>query len=252
VDGKFYDLTDTKDDWYITALENTLAAMLFNSDYQDYYQRRGFELHASQNLSIFFKGSLFYRNDNYYSLNKNTDWALFGKGKSFRDNPMIIQGNMRSLAGELYLDTRNDRDFPFSGFYGRLVMEVSNSALKSDFYFNQYLLELRHYWPVGRTEQIDFRVRVGSSEKDLPPQRYFEMGGIGSMRGFSLKEFVGNRLVLANIEYKVALPGWRPMSDLRFILFADAGDAWFVADNSDFRNGLNTLNLGILKSDIGI
>ena len=209
-------------------------------------------MHASQNLSIFFKGSVYYRNDNYQTLNKNTDWALFGKGKSFRDNPLIIEGNMRSLAGELYLDTRNDRDFPFSGWYGKLTMEVSNSALLSDFYFNQYLFEVRHYWPVSRTEQIDFRIRVGSSEKDLPAQKYFEMGGIGSMRGYQLKEFVGNRLVLGNIDYKVVMPGGRSMSDLRFILFADAGDAWFISDNSDFKNGFDNLKPGKLKSDIGI
>lgn len=250
--GKFYDLTDTRDDWYITPLENTLSAVLFNSDYQDFYQRKGFELHASQNLTIFFKGSLIYKNDNYYSLATNTDWALFGKGKSFRENPEIIQGNMRSVTGELYFDTRNDRDFPFSGWYARLSMEVSNDKLNSDYYFNQYILDVRNYIPVSRTEQIDFRIRAGSSEKLLPRQKYFEMGGIGSMRGFGFKEFIGDRLLLGNLEYKVSLPGWQPMSDLRFIVFADAGDAWFVEDNSDFRNGFRELNVLKLKSDIGI
>ena len=250
--GKFYDLTDTRDDWYITPLENTLSAVLFNSDYQDYYQRKGFELHASQNLTVFFKASLIYRNDNYHSVTSNTDWALFGKGKSFRDNPEIVEGNMRSLTGELYFDTRNDRDFPFSGWYGRLTMEVSNDKLSSDFYFNQYILDIRNYLPVSRTEQLDFRLRVGSSEKMLPSQKYFEMGGIGTMRGFGFKEFIGNRLILGNLEYKVSLPGWQPMSDLRFIVFADAGDAWFVEDNSDLRNGFRELRIPELKSDLGI
>jgi hypothetical protein len=250
--GKFYDLTDTRDEWFISPLENTLSSVLFNKDYQDYYRRKGFELHASQNITIYFRGTLYYRNDTYTSLTKNTDWALFGKNKEFRDNPAINEGNMRSVVGELYLDTRNDKDFPFRGWYGKLTMEVSNSRLHSDFYFNQYLLELRRYLPVSRTEQIDIRIRAGSSENNLPLQKYFEIGGIGTMRGFHFKEFVGDRVLLANVEYKLSLPGAKPVSDIKFILFGDVGNAWFTDDNSKFTRGFDHISWGTLKSDVGL
>jgi len=225
---------------------------LFNTDYQDFYRRKGFEFHASQNFTIFLKGALYYRNDNYYSLSKNTDWALFGRGKQFRDNPEIDEGSMRSLIGELYLDTRNDRDFPFRGWYGRLSMEVSNAKLNSDFYFNQYIFELRHYMSLSRSEQFDFRIKIGSAEKDLPRQKLYEIGGYGTLRGFYFKEFSGDRLILGNFEYKVSIPNPKPLRDFKFILFADVGDAWYSRDNSTLLRGFGHLKFGSLKSNIGI
>ena len=83
-------------------------------------------------------------------------------------------------------------------------MEMSNSDLRSDFSFNQYVLELRHYLPISRNERLDLRFKAGSAEGTLPFQKLFELGGISTLRGFEYKEFVGDRLLLANIEYNLS------------------------------------------------
>lgn len=256
IGASFYDLTDTRDDWIITPLENSLASFLIHEDFQDYYRRNGYEVHISQNLTIYLKGTLAYRNDRYNSVGKNVDWALFGGDKKFRINPAIDQGNMRSLYGELYLDTRNDHETPRRGWYGKLSVEKSNSDLNSDFSFNQYILELRHYIQISRNERLDLRFKAGSSEGELPIQKQYEIGGISTLRGFNYKEFRGDRLLLTNIEYNLSPSLFSRdfflFDDIRLIFFSDIGSAWFSNDNSKFSKGFDILKLNTLKSDIGI
>jgi len=252
---KFYDLADTRDEWLITPLENTLSSLFLHEDFQDFYRRKGFETHMSQNWTIFVKGSLIYRSDDYESLQKKTEWAIFGGNKKFRDNPFIDEGKMNSLIGELYFDTRNDHEFPSSGLYGKLSMEMSNSKINSDFLFNQYLLEYRQYFPISRGERIDVRLKLGSSEKNLPLQKLFELGGLSSLRGFEYKEFTGDRLILTNIEYHLSPSKFSRniffFDDLRLVLFTDIGTAWFSDDNSKWYKGFDHLKWNNLKNDIG-
>ena len=256
IGANIHDLTDTKDDWIITPLENTLASFLIHEDFQDYYRRHGYEVHMSQNLTIFLKATLAYRNDDYNSVKKNVDWALFGGDKKFRINPEIDEGNMRSIYGELYLDTRNNHETPRRGWYGKLSMEMSNSDLKSDFYFNQYILELRHYIPVSRNERLDLRFKAGSAEGILPFQKRFELGGLSTLRGFRFKEFAGDRLLLSNIEYNISPSIFSRhfmfFDDIRLIFFGDIGAAWYAEEDSKYSQGFNTLQFSSLKSNLGI
>jgi len=251
-----YDLTDTRDDWFITPLENTLAAMLIHEDYQDFYRRKGFEVHASQNWTLHLKGTVAFRNDTYESLENNTDWALFGGDKKFRLNPEIEEGNMRSIYGELYLDTRNDRKLPFRGWYAKLSMETSNNSLGSNFFFNQYIFELRHYLPLSRIERLDIRLRAGSAEHELPLQKLFQMGGIGTLEGFRYKEFNGDRLLLGNFEYVISPSlfdrDFLFLDDFSFIIFSDVGSAWYTRDQEDLVAGFEQLHWNDLKSSVGI
>lgn len=265
VGGKVYDLTDTKDNWILTPWENSLSAILLHRDYQDYYRRSGYEFHASQNLSIYFKGTLAYRNDDYESVEKNTDWAIFGK-RDFRDNPLIEHGNMRSLYGELYFDNRDNLEQPTKGWYAKLGIETSNSKLKSDFSFNQYLFELRRYQPLGRYERLDFRIKAATSEGEVPLQKLYQLGGIGTMRGFTYKSlrgdydaFGGDRMLLANLEYNLDPRSWGGdfifFDELRYIFFVDAGQVWNRADVSDtnsWSSGFSHLKLNDIHSNIGI
>ena len=255
IGANVHDLTDTRDDWLITPLENSLASFLIHEDFQDFYRRQGYEVHMSQNLSIYLKGTIAYRNDDYNSVKKNVDWALFGGDKKFRINPEIDEGNMRSLYGELYLDTRNNHENPRRGWYGKLSMEMSNSNLRSAFSFNQYILELRHYIPISRNERLDLRFKTGSAEGTLPFQKQFELGGISTLRGFDYKEFAGDRLLLANVEYNLSPSIFSRdflfFDDIRLIFFGDVGSAWYAKEDSKYTEGFDKLQFTSLKSDLG-
>ncbi len=258
IGAKVHDLTDTKDDWLITPMENSLASFLIHEDFQDYFRRTGYEFHMSQNISIFFKGTLAYRNDDYESVKRNTNWALFGGDKDFQPNPLINEGNMRSIYGELYLDTRDNKKLPRRGWYGLVSMEMSNSDLESDFYFNQYIFELRRYQKFGGNERLDMRLKIGSSEGELPVQKWYEIGGLSTLRGFDHKEYAGDRMVLANFEYnispKTVSANLLFLDRMRYILFFDMGKAWFVNNPEDDKwyEGFSNLTINNIKSDIGL
>jgi hypothetical protein len=264
--AEVYDLTDTKDDWYISHLENSLASILIHEDYQDFYRRSGFNFHASQNLSEYFKGTITYSNDEYESVEKNTDWAIFGGKKKFRQNPLIDEGNMRSLHGELYLDTRNSHDNPNRGWFAKLGIETSNSGLNSDFSFNQYIFEVRRYQKLSFRDRLDMRIKAVTSEGSVPRQRLYQLGGAGTMRGFKNKflrggddSFGGDRMLLINLEYiispKIFGRDFLFDGDARYIIFFDAGNVWnraAVSDKDEWSSGFSHLKLNDLKSDLGL
>lgn len=261
-----YDFTDTKDSWFISPMENSLAAFLLHEDFQDFYRRSGYTFHASQNLSVYLQGTIAYSSDEYGSVEKNADWALFGGKKKFRENPAIDEGNMRSLYGEIYLDTRNNHKNPSAGWYAKIGLETSNSKLKSDFSFNQYIFELRRYQPVGYQNRLDLRIKTATSVGEVPLQKLYQLGGVSTLRAFKNKalrgaegEFGGDRMLLANLEYvvspKVLGRDFLFIDDVRYILFFDAGNVWQrenVSKDDSWSSGFSHLKLNSFKSDIGM
>jgi Omp85 superfamily domain len=256
--AKIYDLTDSRDDWLISMTENSYAAFFLKDDYHDFYRRTGYEIHASQNFTIFLKGTLAYRNDAYESVSRNASWALFKADSKFRENPAINAGNMRSLYGEIYLDTRDNIEMPRQGWFGLLAVETSNTGLKSDFSFNQYTFELRRYQSFGYKERLDMRLKIGSAEGDLPLQKQFQMGGLSTLRAYKNKSLIGDRMFLANFEYnlnpRIFSTDFLFFDKLNYILFYDIGDAWATNQNKNEKwyEGFDKMQLNKLKSDIGL
>ncbi len=259
IGGKIYDLTDSRDEWLLSTNENSLTSVLVKDDYHDFYSRSGYEVHISQNFSIFLKGTLAYRNEKYESVNRNTNWSLFNNDEKFRENPAIDEGNMRSIYGEIYLDTRDNIQLPRKGWFGLLAVESSRKgAFNSDFSFNQYSLELRRYQYFGYRERIDIRLKIGSSEGVLPLQKRYQIGGLSTLRGYRYKAFQGDRMFLMNFEYnlnpKVFSTDMLFLDELNYIIFYDIGDAWDSnpAKDDKWYEGFNNLKLTELKSDIGL
>lgn len=251
--------TDTKDLWRIPYFENTLAALFFREDFQDYFEREGFSIHLSQNITPYIKGTVEYRNDDYGSLSQNASWSLFGGNKVFRPNPSLSgdEGNMRSIYGELLYDSRDDLEFTTTGWFAALSAEVASSELGGEFSFNKYLLDVRHFWPVTSGENVDFRMMLGSSEGDLPIQKNYEIGGISTLRGYGYKQFTGTSFFLSNLEYRIhsrILDTPLPLIGDYFslVLFTDVGYAWDSPNYEDLSERLQRLRFNNLRHDLGI
>ena len=166
---------------------------------------------------------------------------------------------MRSVYGELYLDTRDNIQLPRKGWFGLLAIESSTKGgLKSDFSFNQYTLELRRYQNFGYRERLDIRLKLGSSEGQLPIQKKYQIGGLSTLRGYHYKAFQGDRLFLANFEYnmnpKVFSTDLLFLDELNYVIFYDIGDAWESdpAKDDQWYEGFDKLRLTELKSDLGL
>lgn len=245
-----HDLTDTQDNWIIENEENSVAAFLIHEDFRDYYYRRGFGGHIAQDIGDFLRLKVKYLADDYSMAENKTDWALFGGDKKFKENysfmgigANILPGMMRSIvtSGDMKLF---NSDLLMSG-----SMEYADSEdIGGDFTFNKYIFEMKGFFDIGRFEGLDFRIRLGNSDGDLPPQRMFTLGGISTLRGFSHKEFWGEQMALANLEYRLfshSKPSRMWFLKLfQIVLFADAGSV-----HPDIFTDFDT---EYYKSDVGV
>lgn len=251
-----HDLTASEDEWIIPEDENSLAAFLIREDFRDYYQRRGFSAYATQKVgSLKLTGS--YRDADILSLKKETNWSLFGGDKRFRNNPAIDEGRLVSTMASLQFDTRNHPRRPHQGWLIDLRSEVSRPSYNSDFDFDRLIVDIRRYQPVSWGQNLDFRLRIGSSRGDLPAHYLFDLGGISTLRGFDFKSFTGNRMILGNLEYRLDAGRGRAhdiwfLGPFNLIFFVDSGLAWFGDDLSAFGKSFDFLTVDKLRTNVGI
>ncbi|NOX38712.1 MAG: BamA/TamA family outer membrane protein [Calditrichaeota bacterium] len=250
-----HDLTDTKDLWRTSYLENSLAAFLFREDYHDYFRRYGYRVYVAQNLGSRAFLKLEYRDDDYESMSNVTNWSLFGGKKVFRENPPlgIYEGKYQTLIARFNWDRRKGYHYHQRGWWLNLEAEIAPESWKNTTIFERYLLELRTYIRLTPDENLNARVLVGASQGDLPIQKNFELGGIGTLRGFPYKAFVGNQMILGNVEYVVSndLLGFPFPDGWNLILFGDVGAVWRSNPDQKLDEIWKNLHRDRLKSNIG-
>lgn len=255
--GEAHDRTDSQDEWIIPEVENSLAAALINEDFRDYYRRDGYSFYATQYLGRPFKLTAAYRHDNHFALRNKTDWSLFVNKKRFRSNPAIDEGTMISYRGRIVLDTRDHDDHPHRGWLVSIEGETSRPELDSAFDFERFIVDIRRYQPIGYGKNFDIRLRAGTGRGVLPQQYLFDLGGLSTLRGYRFKEFSGDRMVLANVEYRLNSKTSRLhdipiIEEFNLILFADAGLAWFAEDNTAADKSFDSLTWDKLKTNAGL
>ena len=260
-----HDLTETQDEWIMPSWENALAAFFVKEDFHDFYRRVGFSGYLEQELAQSILIHAEYRNDRYENMpddpavRKATNWSLFGGKKDFRPNPLIDEGYLRGAVGRITLDTRDDTRAPDQGWYIQAQAEFYGRQVESDYEFDRFILDIRRYQPLGFGENLDLRLRAGSSRGPLPRQFLFDLGGISTLRGYRFKEFTGSRMLLANVEYRLradsdVMPDiWSDLlGGLNLVIFFDAGLAWFPKDDSRFDRGFEDIQWRDLKTNVGL
>jgi hypothetical protein len=201
-----------------------------------------------------------YLSDEYTSMTNQTDWSLFGGNKVFRLNPLINEGMMRSVVGSAGLSTVTTTIYGPQGWSILGTAEVAKKNMKSDFEFNRYVGDLRRFQPLGRYENLNVRVRVGSSEGTLPIQKAFDMGGLGTIPAFPFKGETGNRMLLMNAELILNgdflgdldfWPSWL-LREINFIVLSDAGLVRMMPANAQWTEGFENIRFSDLQHDVGV
>lgn len=252
--GNIYRGAFTPDKWYFSEADNTIAGLFFKEDYHDFYMRKGGRLLAGR--EFWKKGFIqaeFTAQANS-PLTKHANSAIFGGHKKFRENYSTVisdsialeglKGDLRMLGLHFGWDSRiaNERTSYHHGQYFDLTLETAGNGslgdIGGDFSYDIAEMSVLHYQPITPKQYIGFRLRGGLSNQQLPLDRRFFLGGVGSLRGYDFKEFEGNRYFLANIDYY-----WRFSDDFSLALFTDLGQAGFSKKQFE-KNGL--------KSDVGV
>ncbi len=257
-----YSLTDSKDTWILSTNENSAAAFFIHEDFLDFYERRGFTGHAAwytQGSHLRTEVRVAYVADSYSSLEQRTDWALFGGNKVFRPNPPIQAGRMRSVVVSAGLTTLDKSMHGPEGWSVHLTAELGKNMPGSDFAFNTYLGDLRCYQPIGRHDNLNIRLRVATAEGVLPPQKMFEIGGLGTLNAYRYKMFAGNRMLLLNAEYILdgdfldELDFWPTsiLSGFTFIFLSDAGLVRTVVSGEPATGGFGGIDMNEFAHNFG-
>ncbi len=247
-----HSLTDSKDYWIIGPKENSLYSILAKEDFMDYFSRDGMSVHVAQYYEMNSRIKVSFDVDKYSSLSNMTNWSIFGGHKSFRPNPSVTDGWMRSVVVDLQ-HRQYTGDSKRVGWIADLRGETTVSGA---FNFSMLTANFVRYQPLFRGMQLNMRLRGGTSRGFLPLQRNYQIGGFNTLNAFPYKEFTGNRLVLFNAELLLSPELFKrshlfPLNTVTLILFSDVGEMQ-DAGTVGMTNGWQLMTLGGLKSDYGV
>jgi len=248
VDASYYRRVARRDNPYaVTAAGITSLALLFKNDYGDYYYSDGGEIGFEAGFGqlrfirreMFARPSgfrLFFKNEFHEAAAVNEQFAVFGRGRKFRDNPAAFTGTLRSVGGEINYRFNSWRRI--SDFGMQLRTEFANSSLlKSSFDYQQYHFSMILRTPTFFLWKLSTRVMAGFTNGQTPPQKFFSMesaasstAGEGVLRGMRVKEFYGDRYfhIAAEHNWGEIIPGLLRIPNvasfgIEFITFGNIG-----------------------------
>ena len=238
---EYHDLTDNDDAFRRRTVDDLPGSRIYFTIFEDYYRRRGHEVYAFARPTSRVQIGAAWRSDDYRSLPVTADdQILFSNERTA--NPGVTEGRMRSILGvarwawksdlfgrwsderESFL-MRNPYGTPFTRDQQARVetsLEVATRGLGSDFDFRRFIGQARAAHAFSPRQALLLRGLVGVGTGNLPPQRRFYLGGMGTLRGYALKQFGGDHTVLTTAEYwlypRSPWPG--------LVFFYDGGTAW--------------------------
>jgi hypothetical protein len=255
----------TPDEWMFTTEENTIAGLFFKEDYHDFYYRKGIRGYIGQGIGRYGYLEAEYAAQENETLTKNTNKAIFGGKKNFRENystvyddPRYLEsiaGNRRTLAFTIGWDSRDNEDWPRRGQLLELKWESAGDdgiigGLGGDRSYDRVQASLTHYMQLNRKQHVTIRMMSGYSDDNLPLDKWFFLGGPGSLRGYDYKEFGGDRYFLANLDYYFDFS-----RDFAIAVFGDIGKTGFSEwsfNNNDYKNdiGIGIIFIDAFRVDI--
>jgi hypothetical protein len=246
-----HDLTDTDDLFRRRPMEGPRGRPIAFHIVDDYFQRRGDEAYVFVRPTQRMNFGVNFRSDSHASLPVVAEDRILLLSRRARPNPAVGEGRMRSLlftgrwarhdalfpSYDLERDSfllRSPYGTPFEHAQGARVeatYEVSSEGLGSDFSFQRLTGQARASRSIGTRHVVMGRLLTGLTTGTPPPQRVLALGGLGTLRGYALKEFVGRQAVLATAEWTIDTRPRYPT----VVLFADGGSAWGGDDDRGFK-----------------
>ena len=251
-----FDLTQSEDLWVIPRHENSFTALLFHEDFLDYYRKSGSSVYGIQNIGRLLNIEGGYVEEKHTDMSVEKDWSFFRQSKAFRDNPAVTEGIYKNT----YLVVRTGSSRALRNWDAEIRAEWNSTLFNDEMpSYERYIISVSRYQPLGRNDDLNFRVRYGTTNGSVPLQKKFDLGGIGSLRGYEYKEFQdGDKMAMLNVEYttdveEIAGLEFLPIFDDYLIaLFMDAGVVWSdkrdLPDRSEF---MRNIGVGIGSKDEG-
>jgi len=238
---EFHDMTDSDDAFRKYPVEQVPGVVRVFAITEDYFRRRGHEAYGFLRPSPRLHLGVSYRRDRFESLPVLTHDSVFFFKRTARPNPEVAEGARHavlltarwSAGGPLYATPVAERDsFLMRDPYGDRLrrdqsarvdasFEIAGRAEGGSASYRRFIGHLHGRRDLASRFAVDGRFLVGLGS-DLPPQRRFALGGTGTLRGYGLKTFSGEDVVLGTVEGRLhPAPGWPDL-----MAFYDGGAAW--------------------------
>jgi hypothetical protein len=230
---------------FLTPGEITLLSLFGKNDPVDYFEVAGWSLYSHLRPGVLSSIEVRFRDEQYSSRKKTTDFSIFYGSDMYRLNEPIVDGTLRSGSIAFSFDTRKflikevteDFDKSQNNFWCTINVEHSQKEVfQSDFQFTRYSGSFNFYVLTTLSGSFCGNFRFGYSTGHLPPQKIFDLYGstsdlvlTTSLRTISRKEFAGDRLASLILEHNFGNLPFRALSlsfmkSLDLILFT--GTAW--------------------------
>ena len=248
-----FDRTTSPNASIVRTSENTLFALLFKGDYLDYFRaKNGFEFDFTYKPSHFMSLVAYLSAFQYRNMPVDVNWTVFRNSDSFRFNPLIREGDAAVFKGGFaYNNKRRSPIFRNAWFVSALFERGFR-----EFPFNGLSFSFkRHQKTIFGRQAFVARGLFASRETD-EEQLLYDLGGISTLRGYRIKEFTGNRVLLLNVDYMfrgdiISRVSSRLGQFVELIVFADAGWVNQVPEQDNLLSGFDALRLGDIKTNVG-
>ena len=174
----------------------------------------------------------------------------FVAGQLVPVGPEQSEGRVMGIQVSYELDTRDLFFDPSRGTRRIIACEVAPKLLGGERAFQKINLDWRWYRPLGGgklrvSKEIQIpknvlamRLLAGYAFGDVPIFENYFVGGPENLRGYRIDRFVGQRMLVLNVEVRHRLN-----RNIQLVLFGDAGDAWGGPHSMDFKAAVQ----GIVK-----
>jgi hypothetical protein len=290
--------------WQLSEPDGGLAAFFLKRDYFDYFGRHGARVYASAFRSDYASLTLGLSSERWSSRSARDNFALFRGDEAWRANPRINDGLVHVADLTFNFDTRNSELRPWAGWFvnaqyehGSGDFETAGTPLGPDdvltdvhhLSYGRAFLDLRRYNRISPKRQLNGRVVLGGwlHGDELPLERRFSVGGIGTIPGFDFRrtgigtdvgqcsgETVGRpaqceRVGLVQLEYRqelvselfdifnrngIRVRGASFRVKPTAVAFADAGRGWLVGKrNGDLQYPSGSIpGIDTWRTDVGL
>jgi len=161
-----------------------------------------FEVSYARKLYKIFNVGLGYKMD-YFNITGRQEEGLLDTNR-----PVGWDGGFKSNAQAVFfVDTRDNLNAPYKGFYGELVFQRSLDFFFSDFDYTKVEADIRYFTPFGNTWTLGHQLWITHSTSGTPFYDLAHISTASRSRGFDDRRFINAKMVTLQSELRFPIKG---------------------------------------------